>query len=58
VTAPDEDASLVGLVADLDGADDELRGRLARDLEARGAIEAAGRTASSTRARPRSSWAA
>lgn len=45
VTAPDDDAALVALVEDLDRADDELRGQLARELEARGAREAAGRLA-------------
>jgi HEAT repeat protein len=56
VAAPDEDAGLVALVEDLDRADDELRGRLARELEARGALEAAGRLARSEDDRSR--WAA
>jgi HEAT repeat protein len=47
VAAPDDDAALVALVEDLDRADDELRGRLSRELEARGALDAAGRLARS-----------
>lgn len=47
MAAPDDDAALVALVDDLDRADDELRGRLARELEARGALDAAGRLARS-----------
>lgn len=47
MTARDDDAGLVALVEELGRADDQQRGQLARELEARGAVEAAGRLASS-----------
>ena len=55
-SAADNDAAFVALVEELDSADDERRGKLARQLEADGAVQAAPRMAGAADARPR--WAA
>ncbi len=55
-SAADNDAAFVALVEELDSADDERRGKLARQLEADGAVQAAPRMAAAADARPR--WAA